>query len=204
MQWLEGELRKTGDRWDEVFAKQIQIMREYRGDIPLPTKPGVEAGSSLPEGVIRLPDLTIGGKIAKQLEKALVPQRIDVSDYALDLLRGRSFTTTKEQEVVSLVKATPEAMGLKGTSAIEQIFARANELGWDLCKPEVGPYLRLADKDQSLGNWYVIGMNPITDSHGRPSVFVLARLGRALCLRGYWVEPDDRWDPTNEFVFSLP
>lgn len=39
MQWLEGELRKTGNKQDELFAKQIGIIREFRGDVPLPVAP---------------------------------------------------------------------------------------------------------------------------------------------------------------------
>lgn len=42
MQWLEGELGKTGNKQDERFAKQIGIIREVRGDVPLPVTP-VEA-----------------------------------------------------------------------------------------------------------------------------------------------------------------
>lgn len=38
MQWLEGELRKTGDKQDKINADLIAAMREHRGDdIPLPT-----------------------------------------------------------------------------------------------------------------------------------------------------------------------
>lgn len=53
MQWLEGELRKTGNKQDELFAKQIGIIREFRGDIPLPVAsveaPKVEVARFSPE-----------------------------------------------------------------------------------------------------------------------------------------------------------
>src|SRR3990167_1805177 len=155
---------------------------------------------SLPEGVICLPDLTIGGIKPKDLEKALGNR---VSDYARDLLRSKDFITLPRQQVISPIIATPSVMGLIGTPTTEQIYERADKLNWDLCPAEVGPHLVIAfnnkptykDLPIKLPIW--IGMKQIADRYGSPRVFLLDRRddglwGNARCAR-----------PTSQLVFSL-
>lgn len=43
----------------------------------------------------------------------------------------------------------------------------------------------------------------ITDSNGNPNVFKLERNEDGLWLNDNWANPDNRWNPENEFVFSL-
>ena len=52
--------------------------------------------SVLPEGVIRLPDLTIGGIKSKELGKLLIANGYRVSDYAGDLMK--KMPTLKDQK----------------------------------------------------------------------------------------------------------
>lgn len=158
---------------------------------------------ALPEGAIRLPDLTIGGKTVKELEMALKSARHNVSDYAKDLLRNPSFTTLPEPQTISLVRSTVSAMGLSGNPTTDRIYERADELGWDLCPAEVGPHYRLAYTDQPLNEWLAIGMKQIPDSDGNPSVFRLGRRDDGSWLHSGWAYPRDQWGPEAEFVFSL-
>lgn len=79
MQWLEGELRKTGDRQDELFAKQIAIIRDFRGDIPLPSQ---SAETELPE-IQRFSD---------EQKEALKKE-----GYVVYELTGQSITSLREQ-----------------------------------------------------------------------------------------------------------
>lgn len=166
---------------------------------------GIETFSTpaLPEGVIRLPDLTIGGKTSKELEKALVSNKINVSEWAKDMLRSKDFTTLPEQQTLSLVRAKVSDIGLTGTPTTDQIYARANELGWDLCPAEVAPHLRLVLKDQPLDDWFFIGMKQITGSSGCPDVFRLRRGGDGLWLGSDFASPGTGWAPEDGFVFSL-
>lgn len=157
----------------------------------------------LPEGAIRLPDLTIGGKTPKELEKALASDGFRVSDWARDMLRDRSFTTLPEQQTLSLVRVKVADLGLTDTPTTDQIYAKANELGLDLCPAEVGPQLRLAYKDQPMDEWLYVGMKQIADSYGYPNVYELDRDTDGSWLSSYWARPDDRWYPENTFVFSL-
>jgi len=157
----------------------------------------------IPEGAIRLPDLTIGGKTPKQLEKALVSGGFRVNDYARDLLRSRCFTTLPDQQTLSLVRVTVSDLGLTGCPTTDQIYTKATSLGLELCPAEVGPQLRLTYKDQPFGEWLYIGMKQIAASRGDPSVFGLDRFGVGSWLGGYSADPDSPWDPKDGFVFSL-
>lgn len=47
------------------------------------------------------------------------------------------------------------------------------------------------------------GMAHITDSDGNPNVFKLERNEDGLWLNDNWTNSDNRWNPDNEFVFSL-
>ena len=160
----------------------------------------------LPEGVIRLPDLTIGGVKPKDLEKALGNR---VSDYARDLLRSKDFITLPRQQVISPIIATPSVMGLIGTPTTEQIYERADKLNWDLCPAEVGPHLVIAfnnkptykDLPIKLPIW--IGMKQIADRYGSPRVFLLDRRDDGLWGNARWARPTFQWDPTSQLVFSL-
>ena len=156
----------------------------------------------LPEGVIRLPDLTIGGMKPKKLEKALTAEGHRISDYAMDLLKSKYFTTLPEPKTISLVRATSRVMGLSGNPTTEQIYERADRLNWDLCPAEVGPHLRLAYKDQPMNEWLSIAMIQIADRNGRPNLFDVERNDHGSWLDTSWAEPADPWNPDNSLVFS--
>src|SRR3989304_6477209 len=81
----------------------------------------------LPEGAIRHPDLTIGGKTPKELEQALVSGGFNVSNWARDILRSRDFTALPKQQDLSLIRVSVSDLGLRGTPTTDQIYARANE-----------------------------------------------------------------------------
>ncbi len=79
----------------------------------------------------------------------------------------------------------------------------AEELGLELCPPQVGPELRLSYKDQTYGEYLRIAMKQITDSYGYPDVFSLGRSGGGLWLDNCWAFPDYEWRPDDGFVFRL-
>lgn len=159
----------------------------------------------LPEGVIRLPDLTIGEVKPKELEKALGNK---VTDYARDLLRSKDFIILPKQKAIGLVIATPSVMGLSGNPTTDQIFDRADKLNWNLCPAEVGPHLVLALNDQpEYKNFQInlpisIGMKQIAGRRGDPFVFGVGRGDGGSWLGARWAGPTVRWNPESRFVFS--
>lgn len=158
---------------------------------------------SFPEGRIIMQKLEIGGKSRQQLESELKAAGINITDYAQDMLNSPDFTTLPQKDDVDLVRLRVQDLGLKGTPTTDEVYAKAAELGLDLCPAEVGPHLRLKDQNQPLGEWYFIGMKQIADRHGDPRVFDLARHGDGLWLRHGWAEPGRPWSPGRGFVFAL-
>jgi hypothetical protein len=143
MQWLEGELIKTGDKQDALFAKQIAIVREFRGDIPLPTA-SVEAPKaevarfspeqrfSLQEKGYRFYELT-GQSIASLREQgkpfwstwhkdypefaALTSRHSEVAIDPKKLFIPRSNNKTLEQQLEAVAKYS-DSLGIQGVEAI--------------------------------------------------------------------------------------
>ena len=68
-------------------------------DTPLPA---LTKEPALPEGAIRLPDLTIGGVKSKGLEKLLSSNGHRISDYAKYLLGSPDFTTLPSPKTTGL------------------------------------------------------------------------------------------------------
>jgi len=156
-----------------------------------------------PEGMIRIQDLEIGGKSAEELKSQLSAEGIKINNWANDMLQNHDFTTLAESQSLSTVRLKVWDLGLTGSSTTDQIYAKAKELGLELCPAEVGPHLRLKYKDQPMDEWLYIGMKQITDSDGLPFVFGLYRGADGLWLDGLWANPDNTWLPGDEFVFSL-
>lgn len=162
--------------------------------------------TSFPEGKIRLDDIEIGGKSAQQLEEE-IEQIGRISSFAGDMLHSRDFTTLKDPTSLKIVRLKVQDLGFSEWTTTDQIYKRAQELGLDFCPAEVGPHLRLKDKDQSTDDRCYVGMKQIADSDGNLSVFVLERhggdFGGGLWLYGSWAEPSYEWDSDLGLVFSL-
>lgn len=141
--------------------------------------------TSFPEGKIRLDDVEIGGKSAEQLEKE-IKQIGQISRYAKDMLHSYGFTTLENPTSLGIVRLKVRDLGFSEWTTTDQIYKRAQELGLNICRAEVGPHLCLKDKDQPMDDWYFVGMKQIYDSAGDPRVF---RVGHG--AHGLWLS--DRW-----------
>lgn len=159
--------------------------------------------TAFPENKIRRENLEIGGKTAEVLEKEMRENGIRISDYAQDILKSKDFSTLENLEQIVLVRLKMRDLGFEKGATTNEIYTRAKELGMDLCPAEAGPNLRLKYKDQPFGEWLLIAMKQITDRGGGPGVFGLGRFAGGLWLRDFWADPDDGWDPGDEFVFCL-
>lgn len=159
--------------------------------------------TSFPEGKVRIEALLIGGRSARQLEESLRGANYKISDYAMDMLKSKDFETLKNPEAVDLVRLTVKDLGFEQGATTDQIYARADELGLELCPAEVGPQYRLAYSDQPLGELTYIAMKQITDRDGDPNVFDVVHDAGGLWLRSGWARPGRAWDPGDSFVFRL-
>lgn len=159
--------------------------------------------TEFPEGRIRKMETTIGGKDKNQLLKELKQKKIDVSDWAKQMMDNKNFTTSKKPEKIILMRLTVKDIGFPDGATTQEIYNRVKELGLELCPAETGPNLRLNYLDQPLAEWFWIAMKQITDSDGRPSMFGLRRYAGGLGLYGDWASPEGRWDSGHKFIFRL-
>lgn len=160
--------------------------------------------TTFPEGKIRKSQLEIGGKSAQELEQELVENKIYVSDWAKDLLHSPDFKTLPNPEQIDLVRLKVRDFGFFTGATTSEIYARAEDLGLELCPAEVGPHQRLKDTDQKLYDYYRIAMKQISDRSGDPGVFSLIHDDGGLGLYGIIAPPDGRWRPGGELMFRLP
>lgn len=126
---------------------------------------------------------------------------IQIGFYATDILARITYAT--QPETVNLVRLSVKDMGFNSYATTTHIFAKAKELGLELCPAEVGPALRLAYRDQPIDEWLIIGMEPGADRDGSPGVFYVDRSPGGLWLYGGFAGPDEKWSPDDQFLFRL-
>lgn len=158
---------------------------------------------SFPEGKIERSSLAIGGKSTEVLKAELEAKGIETSNLARDMLGSPDFTVLSEQETVKLVRLPVGALGFTSNPTTDQLFARATELGLELCPAEVGPHQRLKDADQPTTLWYRIAMKPIADHIGYQYLFRLNREDNGLYLNCTPGHPSHTWDVGEQFLFRL-
>ena len=108
-------------------------------------------------------------KSSKDYRKAIEKDGNRIGDYAGQILNKTEVSQTEVE--LDLVVVTVGELGFKTGARRDVLYAKALELGLQLCPAEVGPALRLVYKDQPRGEWLRIGMEPITGSVGGPFVF---------------------------------
>ncbi len=161
--------------------------------------------TSFPEGKIRKEQIEIGGKDAETLIKEMREKKININDYAMDMLKSKDFKVIKETESEILFRLKVGDLGFPQGKypTIDEIYKHIEELGLELCPPETGPHYMLQYTNRPMGEWFRIGMKQIADRDGDPNVFYLGRLGDGLWLGGGWEDPGYRWNPGAGFVFRL-
>jgi hypothetical protein len=137
-------------------------------------------------------------KSPKDYRKAIEKDGNHIGDYAGQILNKTEVSQTEVE--LDLVVVTVGELGFKDGARRDKIYARAIELGLQICPAEVGPALRLLyKKDQPSSEWLRIAMEPIVDSGDSPRVFsvdddyddrwLLSAFGNA---SSFW-HADDRW-----------
>jgi hypothetical protein len=155
--------------------------------------------TSFPEGRIERRTIEIGGKTAKEYEAELTKEGFRIHDYAKDLLAR--MPTSKEKRETDVIRLKVSDLGFTRATRYDEICRRAKELGLDLAPAEVGPALRLAMKEQSMGDWVAVAMEALTDRDGRLRVFDVGRDGGGQWLNSNSGDPGYLWNPDNSFAF---
>jgi hypothetical protein len=87
------------------------------------------------------------------------------------------------------------------TASLANIYARAQQLGFALAGAEVGPQLRLQYFDQPIGEFLLIGMEPIKTWKGEPVILTVANGGAGLILIGQDGSADAQISVVSRFLF---
>lgn len=146
--------------------------------------------------------LGTGLKTADGFRKSIKKNGMKISDWADDIL-GK-ITAAAEETELDLVKVKVAELGFKSGARRDQIYARAKELGLELCPSELGPQLRLQYQDQPEGEWLLIAMEPITPSDGALGVFSVEWHDSELWLYCHFGHPDHFWPSAYRWVFVRP
>ena len=146
--------------------------------------------------------ITLGlNQSPSEYRKALKANGYRVGDYADQILNKVKISGETQ---LDLVVKTVADLGFKDGARRDAIYARAKELGLELCPSEVGPALRLVYQDQPYGEWLRIAMEPITDSDGVLEVFVVDHDDDERWLLGDYDDPGYFWDAGRRWVFVAP
>ncbi len=146
--------------------------------------------------------LGTGLKTADDFRVAIKAAGMYIGDWGNDILGKHAFTARSEETEVELVVASVAELGFKDGATRKDIYVRAQELGLDLCPPEVGPQLRLQYTDQPKGEWLVIAMEPMIDSDDSRGLFNVKRSGDGeQYLDGFYGYPGCVWPADVRFVF---
>lgn len=130
-----------------------------------------------------------------------------VGNAAAEALARSAFTVSGTRTAVTLLTVTAADLGFKSeTVPLRQIYELAQQLGFRLAPPEIAPQLRLQYLDQPVGEFLVIGMNPIRTWAGEEVILTVANGGAGLILVGQDGRADAEIPVTSRFVFlrSLP
>lgn len=144
-------------------------------------------------------------KTIDALRDALHAERIHVGDRVDEILGRPAFNLSKMRRDIRLVVLAVFELGFDEEGAsLAHIYARARQLGFELCPAEVGPQLRLQYLNQPFGEFLHIAMAPIAIYGGEPADFTVANGGAGLILLAGDAHPNFIMPSTMRFVFISP
>jgi hypothetical protein len=127
----------------------------------------------------------------------------NVGGQAAEILARPTFTVGSHKTDVELVAISPAQLGFTSdTVTLADVYARARQLGFELAAAEVGPQLRIQYLDQPIGEFLIIGMEPIKTWSGEPIVLNVANGGAGLILIGQDGRAASEIHVTSRFVFA--
>ena len=117
------------------------------------------------------------------LSNALDAAGCGIGNSAGEILARPTFTLGATKTSVELFAVSAAELGFRtDTALLADIYARAKQLGFGLAAAEIGPQLRLQYFDQPIGEFLIIGMEPIRTWQGAPVILNVANGGAGLIL----------------------
>jgi len=150
--------------------------------------------------------ITVGShRGVDELRDALDAARIHVGDSADEILGRPAFPFSRTRTDLDLVIVTAADLGFPAQRvALADIYARAGQLGLELCPAEAAPQLRLQYLDQPVGEFLRIAMRPVATYAGDLVDLTVANGGAGLVLIGGKTAPDLSLHASVKLVFVRP
>ena len=137
------------------------------------------------------------------LRNELDSRGCNVGGQAAEILARPTFTISPFKTNVELVDLSPAQLGFTSdTVTLADVYARAQQLGFELAAAEVGPQLRLQYFDQPVGEFLIIGMEPIKTWSGEHVILNVANGGAGLILIGQDGRAGAAASVTSRFIFA--
>ncbi|KJC54455.1 hypothetical protein UB31_05030 [Bradyrhizobium sp. LTSP849] len=136
------------------------------------------------------------------LSNALDAAGCGIGNSAGEILARPIFTLRDTKTDIELFTVSAAELGFQtDTALLADIYARAKQLGFGLAAAEVGPQLRLQYFDQPIGEFLIVGMEPIRTWKGAPVILNVANGGAGLILIGQDGGADTQISVASRFVF---
>jgi len=133
------------------------------------------------------------------------PCPIGLGESADEILGRPAFLYAKKRTQLDLTVVSVLDLGFGEDGAtLQEIYARALQIGLELCPAEVGPILRLNYLDQPVGEFLNIAMRPIARYDGELVDLTVGNGGAGLLLIGGDGEPGLVLAGRIRFVFVRP
>ncbi|WIW44627.1 hypothetical protein ML401_24510 [Bradyrhizobium sp. 62B] len=126
-----------------------------------------------------------------------------VGGQAAEIFARPTFVVATRKTNIELALVSPAQLGFTSdTVTLADIYTRARNLGFELAAAEVGPQLRLQYFDQPIGEFLIIGMDPIKMWSGEPVILNVANGGAGLILIGQDGRTEAEVPITSRIIFA--
>ncbi len=136
------------------------------------------------------------------LRNALDAAGCSIGDLAGQILARPAFTLSVTKTSVDLFAVSAADLGFDTDAAsLADIYGRAQQVGFRLAPAEVAPQLRLQYFDQPIGEFLIIGMEPIKTWEGEPVILSVVNGGAGLIIIGQNGSADAEISVASRFLF---
>ena len=179
-----------------VLQNRLTLKTAPSANTPIP----VESAFAVP----KWKTITVGTfKNSFALLNALDAAGCGIGGSAEEILARPAFTVGTTKANVELFAVSAAELGFQtDTAALADIYGRALKLGFQLAAAEVAPQLRLQYFDQPIGEFLIIGMEPIKTWEGQPVILTVANGGAGLIIIGQDGSADAQISVVSRFLFA--
>jgi hypothetical protein len=136
------------------------------------------------------------------LRNALDAARCAIGESAGEILARPALTLSATRTDVELIAVSAAELGFQTvTESMADIYVRAQLQSFGIASAEVAPQLRLQYFDQPMGEFLIIGMEPIKTWMGEPVILTVANGGAGLILIGQNGSADAEIPATSRILF---